>query len=312
MAEPNLTDEAAESVAADETGAQEAPAPEGSPRPAMWRLYWRRLRKRPAALVGTIIFTFFLFLAAFGPWVAPYDYQEQNAELRLAQPTLNHPFGNDQFGRDILSRIIVGTRNIFLIGGFGTLVAVLVGTTIGLVAGYIGGIGDEVIMRLLDVLLSFPSLLLALVLLAAAGPSNLNIVLVVAILYIPMVARVARSMVLDLKNKEFVEAARVRGEGGGYILFREILPNSLPPLLVEASMRFSYSIFLVASLGYLGLGVQPPSPDWGLQISEARNFFQIAPWVMLFPAGVIALLVIATSLMSDGLRQVMLPGGGRG
>ena len=166
-------------------------------------------------------------------------------------------------------------------------------------------------MRLLDVLLSFPSLLLALVLLAAAGPSSRNVVLVVAILYIPMVARVVRSMVLDLKNKEFVEAARVRGEGRGYILFREILPNALPPLLVEASMRFSYSIFLVASLGYLGLGVQPPSPDWGLQINEARNFFQIAPWVLLFPAGIIALLVISTSLMSDGLRQVMLPGGGR-
>jgi peptide/nickel transport system permease protein len=174
-----------------------------------------------------------------------------------------------------------------------------------------GGAGDEVIMRLLDVLLSFPSLLLAMVLLAAAGPSNRNVVLVVAILYIPMVARVVRSMVLDLKNKEFVEAARVRGEKRSYILFREILPNSLPPLLVEASMRFSYSIFLVASLGYLGLGVQPPSPDWGLQIAEAKNFFQIAPWVLLFPACIIAVLVISTSLMSDGLRQVMLPGGGR-
>jgi hypothetical protein len=118
-------------------------------------------------------------------------------------------------------------------------------------------------------------------------------------------------MVLDLKNKEFVEAARVRGEKRSYILFREILPNSLPPLLVEASMRFSYSIFLVAALGYLGLGVQPPSPDWGLQINEARNFFQIAPWVLLFPACTIAVLVISTNLMSDGLRQVMLPGGGR-
>jgi peptide/nickel transport system permease protein len=118
-------------------------------------------------------------------------------------------------------------------------------------------------------------------------------------------------MVLDLKNKEFVEAARVRGERGSYVLFREILPNALPPLLVEASMRFSYSVFLVASLGFLGLGVQPPSPDWGLQINEARTFFAIAPWVLLFPACTIAVLVIATNLMSDGLRQVMLPGGGR-
>ena len=312
MVEPNLTDESFDTAIMDEAMAKELLGPEGGrPRPKSWRLYWRRLRKRPAALVGTIVFCVFLFLAVFGPWVAPYDYQEQSAELRLNSPTLSHPFGTDQFGRDIFSRIIVGTRNIFLIGGLGTLIAVVTGTGIGLLAGYIGGTGDEVIMRLLDVLLSFPSLLLAMVLLAAAGPSNRNIVLVVAILYIPMVARVVRSMVLDLKNKEFVEAARVRGEGRGYILFREILPNSLPPLLVEASMRFSYSIFLVASLGYLGLGVQPPSPDWGLQIAEAKNFFQIAPWVLLFPACIIAVLVIATNLMSDGLRQVMLPGGGR-
>ncbi len=280
-------------------------------RTSMWRLYWRRLLIRPAALVGLIIFGFFLVLALFGPYVAPYDYQAQDAKLRLQTPSSQHPFGTDQFGRDIFSRIIVGTRNIFLLGGTGTLLAALVGTAIGLASGYAGGLTDEIVMRLLDVLLSFPSLLLALVLLSSVGPSNLNLVLVVTLLYVPMLARVVRSMVLDLKTKEFVEAARVRGERRSYILFREILPNSLPPLLVETSMRFSYSIFLVASLGFLGLGVQPPSPDWGLQINEARNFFAIAPWTLLFPAGTIAVLVIATSLMSDGLRQVMLPGGGR-
>ncbi len=277
----------------------------------MWLLYWRRLLRRPAALVGLVIFAFFVLLALIGPYVAPYDYQAQDASLRILAPTLQHPFGTDQFGRDVLSRIIVGTRNVFLLGGTGTVLAVLFGTAIGLASGYAGGYTDEIVMRLLDVLLSFPSLLLALVLLGSVGPSNLNLVLVVAILYVPMIARVVRSMVLDLKTKEFVEAARVRGERRSYILFREILPNSLPPLLVESSMRFSYSIFLVASLGFLGLGVQPPSPDWGLQINEARTFFDIAPWTLLFPAGTIAVLVVATSLMSDGLRQVMLPGGGR-
>ena len=311
MVEPDIRDESFDTAIMDETMATELLPSGGASRPRSWRVYWRRLKKRPAALVGTIVFCVFLFLAVFGPWVAPYDYQAQDAKARLATPWLSHPFGADLFGRDILGRIIVGTRNIFLLGGFGTLIAVVIGTAIGLASGYVGGTGDEVVMRLLDVLLSFPSLLLAMVLLASVGPSNVNIVLVVAVLYIPMVARVVRSMVLDLKNKEFVEAARVRGEKRSYILFREILPNSLPPLLVEASMRFSYSIFLVASLGYLGLGVQPPSPDWGLQINEARNFFQIAPWVLLFPACTIAVLVIATSLMSDGLRQVMLPGGGR-
>ncbi len=277
-------------------------------RPGNRALYWRRLKRRPAAMFGTVIFLFFLFLAIFGPLIAPYDFDAQSAALRLKPPAIEHPFGTDQFGRDILSRIMVGARGIFLLGGIGTLLAVLIGTPIGLASGYAGGLLDEVIMRLLDVLLSFPSLLLALVLLAVVGPSNANLVLVVTLLYTPMIARVVRSMVLDLKTKEFVEAARVRGERRSYILFREVLPNSLPPLLVETSMRFSYSIFLVASLGFLGLGVQPPSPDWGLQINEARNFFALAPWTLLFPAGTIALLVIATSLMSDGLRQVMLPG----
>jgi peptide/nickel transport system permease protein len=287
------------------------PVSSGRSQPRTWRIYWRRLARRPAALVGTIIFCFFLFLAVFGPLVAPYDYQEQDAKARLEAPSLQHPFGTDQFGRDILSRVIVGTRNVFVLGGLGTLLAGIIGTAIGLASGYVGGWSDEVVMRLLDVLLSFPALLLALVLLSTVGPSNANLVLVITILYVPMIARVVRSMVLDLKTKEFVEAARVRGERRAYLLFREILPNSLPPLLVEISMRFSYSVFLVASLGFLGLGVQPPSPDWGLQINEARNFFAIASWTLLFPAACIALLVISTNLMSDGLRQVMLPGGGR-
>ena len=277
-----------------------------------WAEFRRKFRKQHVAVAAGVFVLLLVAMAVAAPHIAPFDAENFFDYDKLNNPpSLTHWFGVDPLGRDIFSRIVVGTRNIFLIGGFGTLVAVVIGTAIGLASGYMGGAGDEVIMRLLDVLLSFPSLLLAMVLLAAVGPSNLNIVLVVAILYIPMVARVVRSMVLDLKNKEFVEAARVRGEKRSYILFREILPNSLPPLLVEASMRFSYSIFLVASLGYLGLGVQPPSPDWGLQINEARNFFQIAPWVLLFPACTIAVLVISTNLMSDGLRQVMLPGGGR-
>lgn len=276
------------------------------------RLYWRRLKKRPVALAGTAVFVTFLLLAVVGPYVAPYDYTAQSAAHMLQPPSLHHLFGADEYGRDVFSRVIVGTRGVFLLGGIGTLLATLIGTTIGLLSGFAGGTADEVIMRLLDVLLSFPSLLLAMVLLSTVGPSNLNLVVVVTILYVPIIARVVRSMVLDLKTKEFVEAAIVRGEKRRYILLREILPNALPPLFVECTMRFSYSIFLVASLGFLGLGVQPPSADWGLQINEARNFLSIAPWMLLFPATAISVLIIATSLMSDGLRQVLLPGGGRG
>ena len=271
------------------------------------RLYWRRLRRQPAALVGTGIFLVFILLALLGPYVTPYGYADQSTAYRQP-PSFSHPFGTDQFGRDVFSRVVAGTRGVLVLGGIATLLALLFGTTIGLLSGYRGGLFDEAVMRFFDVFLAIPSLLLALVLLATMGPSTLNLIMVVVVLYTPMFARVVRSMVLDLKTKEFVEAARLRGERGDYILFREILPNALPPILVEASIRFSYSIFLVASLGFLGLGVQPPSPDWGLQINEARDWFVSAPWMLLFPAGTIAVLVIATSLMTDGLRVMLEPG----
>jgi peptide/nickel transport system permease protein len=276
-----------------------------------WRqsagVYWRRLKRRPVAMVGICIFLGFTIMAVAGPQIAPYSYTEQVPVNRLLSPSLQHPFGTDQFGRDILSRVIVGTRSVFVLGGLGTLFAIALGTPIGLICGYYRGLWDEIVMRLLDILLAIPSLLLALVLLSTVGPSSANLVIVVAILYTPIIARVVRSMTLDLRNKEFVEAAHVRGEGKGFIFFREILPQALPPLLVEASMRFSYSIFLVASLGFLGLGVQPPSPDWGLQVNEAKDFFSIAPWMLLFPAAAIAVLVISTSLMSEGIRQLLQP-----
>lgn len=272
-------------------------------------VYWRRLRRQPVALAGTVVFVLFLLVALFGPLVAPYDFDAQDAGRRLQGPSLHNLMGTDNFGRDVFSRVLVGAREVFLLGGAGTLLAAVIGTALGLLAGYVGRLWDEVIMRVLDVLLAFPALLLAMVLLATVGPSNFNLVLVISVLYIPMFARIARSMALDLRTREFVEAARLRGESRRYILFREMLPNAVPPLLVEASIRFAYSIFLVASLGFLGLGVQPPSPDWGRQVNEARTFFDAAPWMLLFPAAAISLLVIGTSLMADGLRHVFSPPG---
>ncbi len=279
---------------------------------ALWYTVFKRLRRNPPALIGTVIFGFFLLMAFIGPWVATHEFQAQDIASRLQGPSLQHFFGTDQYGRDIFSRIVTGSRGIFLLGGIGTLLAGLVGISLGLIAGYLGGIWDEILMRVLDIFLAFPPLLLALVILASLGPNLVNLILVVAILYVPVLARVTRSMVLDIKTKEFVEAAVTRGEKKYYILFREILPNAIAPLLVEMAMRFSYAIFLVASLGFLGLGVQPPSPDWGLQINEARSFFSRAPWMLLFPAGAISLLVISTNLMTDGLRDILQPGAERG
>lgn len=267
-----------------------------------------RLKRNPAALAGTIVFLLFLLMAFFGPLVAPYGFQAQNIAERLRPPGGAHVFGTDQYGRDIFSRVLAGSSSIFLLSGMGTVLAAFIGVSIGLLSGFYGRLWDEALMRILDVLLSFPPLLFALLLLATVGPSPLNLLLVISVLYVPMLARLARGMVLDLRTREFVEAARMHGEPDLAILFREILPNAMGPILVEMSVRFSYSIFLVASLGFLGLGVQPPSPDWGLQINEARSYFATAPWILLFPAAAISLLVIATNLMTDGLRQVL--GGG--
>jgi peptide/nickel transport system permease protein len=274
--------------------------------------YWRRFRRQPVGLAGTVVFVLFLLIAICGPLLAPHGFADQDVTARLQPPSAAHLFGTDNFGRDVFSRVLVGAREVFYLGGVGTILAAVVGTVLGLMAGSAGRWWDEGIMRLLDVLLAFPALLLAMVLLATTGGSNLNLILVITVVYIPLFARIARSMVLELRTREFVEAARLRGETRAHLLFREMLPNAAPPLIVEASVRFAYSIFLVASLGFLGLGVPPPSPDWGLQVNEARTFFDTAPWMLLFPAGAIALLVIGTSLMADGLRHVFSPPGSGG
>lgn len=269
----------------------------------------KRLRRYPTTLIGFSVVFVFLIVALFGPLLAPYAYTAQNLPNKLQPPSEEHVLGTDQFGRDVYSRILVGSRDVLTVAGSGTALAVFFGLLLGLFSGYRGGLFDELIMRAMDVILSIPPLLLAMVILFSFGPSRLNVIIVVGFLYIPMVARVVRSVVLDLKTRQFIEAARLRGESSFYILYKEILPNVLPHLAVEASMRFSYSIFLVASLGFLGLGVQPPSPDWGLMVGEARTWFHQARWVLYFPAGAIALLVVGVGFMSDGLRRMLLPGG---
>ena len=269
---------------------------------------WGRLRRYPATLIGLIIVLITLFLAIFGPLVAPYGYTEQIPADRLQPPSAKHWFGTDQYGRDIFSRILVGSRDIYMVAGLGTALVVIMGTVVGLLSGYYGGVVDEILMRLLDVLLAVPPILLAMVLLASVGPSRINIILVIAFTRLPVVSRVMRSQALDLRTREFVEAAKLQGESSFSILFREIFLNALPPLAVEASMRFAYAIFLVASLGFLGLGVQPPAPDWGMMVGEARDWFAVARWVLLFPAGAISVQVLGVALLADGLRQILRPG----
>mgnify|MGYP006285930577 CR=1 FL=1 len=265
----------------------------------------QELYRRPSSAIGVTIFVTFLLMALFGPMIAPYGANEQIVEDARQPPSADHWFGTDNLGRDVFSRVILGARDVLALAGLGTLAAVILGTIIGLVSGYYGGWLDEVVMRFFDSLLSLPALLLALLLLGSLGPSRNSVLVVIAVVYTPIVARVVRSVVLSIKTKEFVEAAQVQGEAVWYILFREIFPSTLPALAVEASLRFSYAIFLVASLGFLGVGVQPPSPDWGLMVKEGRANFTQTPWALYFPAGAIAVVVVGVNLVADTLKQVL-------
>lgn len=265
----------------------------------------RRLYARPVSAIGASVVVVFLILAVFGPWIAPYPATELDPLARLEGPSTQHLFGTDRFGRDVFSRVVIGTQSIFALAGFGTLLGVLLGTGFGLLSGFRGGWFDEILMRVFDSILAIPALLLALLLLGTIGPSSTGVLLVIAAVYTPIVARVVRSEVLAIKTRDYVEAARLQGESTLYILTREILPGVLPALSVEAALRFSYAIFLVASLGFLGVGVQPPTPNWGLMVKSARDFAEIAPWWLLFPAGAISFLVIGMNLLADGLKRVL-------
>ncbi len=263
------------------------------------------LYRRRASALGTSIVLLFAILALIGPWVVPYEVNQQIPEDARQAPSIEHIFGTDHLGRDVFSRVILGASQVLLLAGSGTIFAVVIGTSLGLLSGYRGGWLDDALMRLFDSLLAIPALLLALLFLGMAGPSRASVLIVIIIVYTPIVARVVRSVVLSVKTKSFIDAARLQGETTLHILFSEILPSALPTLTVEASLRFSYAIFLVSSLGFLGLGVQPPNPDWGLMVKEARAFVSQAPWAMYFPSGAIALLVIGVNLTADGLRRVL-------
>lgn len=288
----------------------------GTPRPplpvrwaqATWR-FFRQLAQRPLSLIGTLITLVFILLAVFGPAIAPYGFDEvirdeDNQIVRRTAPDLDHPFGTDRRGYDVFSRVIWGAREIITLPGVATAIAVAIGATLGMAVGFLGGWVDEVVSRALDTLLSIPALVLALVMLGVAGPTDLGIIAVVVLLYVPIVTRVIRSATLGLREAGYVQAARLRGETTLYILFRELLPGVLPALAVETALRFSYAIFLVASLGFLGLGVQPPSPDWGRMVAEARPDYFVTPWTLWYPAAAIAVLVIGVNLMADGLRRI--------
>ena len=244
-----------------------------------------------------------LMVVFIGSWLTPYPPTEMHLAQQFEGPSSQFWFGTDEFGRDVLSRVMAGGGSLIKVAVSGAALGLALGTLVGMTSAYIGGKTDEIVMRIADGLMSFPSLLLALLVLTTLGSSQVNIVATIGIVFMPRSARVMRIPMLEQKPLEFVENARLRGEPLLYIIFKEILPNTLPTLAVEASVRLSYAVLLTAALGFLGLGVQPPSSDWGLMIAESRIYLVRAPWIALGPIGAVVTLIVGVNLFADGIRR---------
>ncbi len=269
------------------------------------------------ATVGLVIVLFWIFVALFAPLLTPYTPTEQDWRAPNQGPTLKHPLGTDELGRDLWSRLIYGARVVLVtlpisdrvwlpIGTalWGVFASLLFGATLGLLSGYKGGWMDEIIMRLLDAMMSIPIILLYLIIVTAMGASALNVVIAIAIVGTPGVARLVRSLTLDIRTRDYIRAAETRGESTLYIMFVEILPNAKGPIIIDAMLRVGYAIFAMGTLGFLGLGLPPPSPDWGSMVAKGREFILSgSPWAALWPSIAIASLVVGLNLLADGLRE---------
>ncbi|MDP3761191.1 MAG: ABC transporter permease [Ramlibacter sp.] len=267
----------------------------------------RRLLANPLGLSGSIIVLGALLLAVVGPALAPFDPTEFHPRNRFASPGSGYLLGTDQFGRDILSRMMWGARSTVIFGVTATLLGTALGACIGMIAGYLGGATDEVVMRLIDAKMAVPNLLFTLLILTVLGPNATNAMIAVAIAFTPSMARIMRSVVLSERTRDYVSAARARGESARFIMFREILPNVAAPIVVESSIRVAFAIMLGATLSYLGLGAQPPTPDWGIMVAEARAFLQHSPWLAAWPGLGIAIVAVGFNLLGDGLRDALNP-----
>ncbi|MDB2407716.1 ABC transporter permease [Jannaschia sp.] len=267
----------------------------------------RALMRNPQGAVGCVLTTVLMALVLLGPLLAPADPETMNFADRFASPSAAFPLGTDWFGRDLLSRVMVGAQSTVLLALLATVIATVIGSLIGIVSGYRGGWVDEGIMRLVDAVMAIPGLLFALLIISALGSSALNAVIAIGIAFAPGMARIARSVTLQVRALDYVAAAKSRGEGAAWIVLAEILPNVAAPIIVEATIRVAFAIMTLATLSFLGLGAQPPSPEWGLMISEGREHMFRSPWPIIVPGGAIALVAIGFNLLGDGLRDVLNP-----
>lgn len=272
-----------------------------------WLLLWRQM---PASFrIGSLILLAHLVIAVTGPFWAPYGYSQMGTGAPLSGMSLGHPFGVDQLGRDVFSRVVHGSWIVISLSLAGTLLGTAIGAIVGLLSGYVGGWIDEVVQRLLEALISIPFLVLALIAIAAAGTdysgNPVLIVLVVALVYAPRIARMARAAAIDIATRDYVTVARLRGEKAWSVMRRELLPNATSVLLVEFALRAGYAPVLIGSLGFLGFGLRPPTPEWGLMISENRALLIVSPSTVLGPGFALASLVVGLNLFTEGLARVL-------
>lgn len=254
-----------------------------------------------------MLFVVLILLAPFGPTIAPKDPETFHFGARFAAPSAEFPLGTDWYGRDLLSRVLTGAQSTILLAILATAIGTVAGTLVGVVSGYLGGWADDAIMRLTDAVMAIPSLLFALMILAVLGSSAENAVIAIGIAFTPGMARIARSVTLQVRSLDYIAAARSRGESAGWIVMAEILPNIVAPVIVESTIRVAFAIMTLATLSFLGLGAQPPSPEWGLMIAEARDHMFRSPWPILVPGVAIALVAIAFNLLGDGLCDALNP-----
>jgi peptide/nickel transport system permease protein len=274
---------------------------------SQFREVWRRLKRNRAAIAGGILVLLFFFTAMLAPLLSPYPPNEGDLSKRLQPPSKEYPLGTDPLGRDLLSRVIYGARISLQIQVVAVFIALVIGTLLGMAGGYYGGKFDQLTMRLMDILLAFPGIFLAISIIAVLGPGLMNLMLAAGIYSIPQFARIVRGSVLSLKEKEFVEAARAAGENDLNILFRYLLPNSMAPIIVQTTLRMATVLLTASGLSFLGLGVQPPTAEWGAMLSNARAYLITAPHVATVPGLAIMLVVMGFNLFGDGLRDSLDP-----
>ncbi|MFB7138576.1 ABC transporter permease [Gottfriedia sp. NPDC056225] len=272
-----------------------------------WKVFYRKFKKNKLALVGGYIVLFYILVAIFAPLISPKDPFAIDLMHKLQTPSMENWMGTDDKGRDILSRIIYGSRLSISVGFVSVLFGAVFGITLGLIAGYYGKWMDTIIMRVVDVLLAFPGILLALAIISALGPSLINVMVAVGIFSVPMFARIVRGSTLSVRKLEYIDAIRALGATDATIIFKHILPNILSPIIVQATLKLATAILSAAGLSYLGLGAQPPSPEWGAMLSSGRDYLFTAPHIALFPGIAISTLVLGFNIFGDGLRDALDP-----